>query len=179
MALTSSCPITVGATTSGNWLGVCGTNGHCIADSTTLTNLPSYAQLTLNGQQLQLWTNMATDTRAPLRPGSTSNRVAAAWCTSDTQGSAFTIDLNLTDTNTHQIALYCVNLAGNDSVHQKVELFASTDTAFSFPLDTRDFTLPSNGVYLIWKLKGHKFIRICKPDAAGGSKAMISAIFFD
>ncbi len=90
----------------------------------------------------------------------------------------FAIDINLTDTNVHQVALYCVDWLGTGSILQKIDIFDYSDTSFSHPLDTRSFQLPANGVYLVWKLKGHKIIRITKPDATTGSKASVSAIFF-
>jgi len=50
--------------------------------------------------------------------------------------------------------------------------------AASHPLDTRDFDIPTNGVYFVWNLSGHKIIRIAKKDSASGNKAMISGLFF-
>ena len=91
--------------------------------------------------------------------------------------SAFTIDLNLTDTNTHPIALYCVDWLGTGTVLEKIEVFDSSDISFSRPLDTRSFQLPPNGVYLTRKLKGHNLFRITKPDSTTGNKAMVSGLF--
>ena len=63
------------------------------------------------------------------------------------------------------------------TVLEKIEVFQYPDT--SHALDTRGLQLPSNGVYLIWKLSGHETLQITKPDATVGNKAMVSAIFFD
>ena len=161
--------------TSWNWIASYGTN-YLIANITTLTNLPSYAQVTITNQHVQVWTNLSTDPRALLIPGS-SNRIASAWTTTNSQGSSVTIDLNLTDTNTHRIALYCVDWLGTGTVLEKIEVFDSNDTFFSHPLDMRSFQLPANGVYLVWNLKGHNIFRITKPDATTGNKAMVSAVF--
>ena len=163
------------AVTSGNWPASYGTN-YLIANTTALTNLPSYAQVTFANQQIQVWGNPSTDPRALLIPGST-NRIASAWTTTNLQGSSFTIDVNLTDTNTHPVSLYCVDWLGTGTVLEKIEVFNSSDTTFSHPLDVRSFQLPPNGVYLTWKLKGHYVFRITKPDSATGTKAMISALF--
>ena len=160
--------------TSGNWTNHYGSEGYWIADNTSLTNLPAYAQITITNQHVQVWT---TDTRALLKPAYYTNRIAAAWTTTDTQNSSFTIDLNLTDTNKHSIALYCVDWLGTGTVLQKIEVFDSTDTSFSHALDTRSFQLPGNGVYLVWNLKGHKIFRIVKPDSTTGNKAMVSGLF--
>ena len=149
---------------------------HIIVDVTLLTNLPAYAQVTITNQPV-VFANPSTDPRALLIPSS-SNRIASAWTTANSQGSTFTIDLNLTDTNSHPVALYCVDWLGTGTVLQKVEVFDSGDTSFLHPLDTRSFQLPTNGVYLVWNLKGHNIFRITKPDAATGNKAMVSGLFF-
>ncbi len=161
--------------TWGNWPASYGTN-YLIANATTLTNLPSYAQVTFANQQVQVWANPSTDPRALLIPGST-NSIASAWTTTNLQGSSFTIDVNLTDTNTHQVSLYCVDWFGTGTVLEKIEVFDSSDTSLSHPLDVRSIQLPANGVYLTWKLKGHYVFRITKPDSATGTKAMISGLF--
>ncbi len=161
--------------TSGNWTNVYGSSGYWIADTTTRTNLPSYAQVTLSNQQVLVWTNVTTDTRALLQPANYTNRIAAAWTTTTNQGSSFTIDLNLASGHTNQIALNCVDWSGAGTVLERIEVFDYAD--FSHPLDTRDFQLPANGVYLVWKLSGHKLIRITKPDSTSETKAMVSALF--
>ena len=161
------------AITSGNWPASYGTN-YLIANTLAFTNLPSYAQVTFTNEQIQVWANPSTDPRALLIPGST-NRIASAWTTTNLQGSSFTMDVNLTGTNVHQVALYCVDWLGTGSVLQKVEVFDYAD--LSHPLDTRSFQLPPNGVYLTWKLKGHNIFRITKPDATTGNKAMVSGLF--
>ena len=140
----------------------------------TTSSLSSYAQVTLTNQSVQVWTNSSTDTRALLIPGS-SNRIASAWTTTNLQGSSFTIDLNLAAGHTNQIALYCVDWLGTGTVLEKIEVFDYGDT--SHPLDTRSFQLPANGVYLAWKLSGHKVIRVTKPDANSATKAVVSALF--
>jgi len=135
------------------------------------------AKVTLSNQNVQVWTNLSSDSRALLRPGS-SNRIASAWTKSSTQNSAFTIDVNLTDTNPHQVAVYCVDWLGTGTGLEKVEVFEASDISYSHPLDTRDFKLPPNGVYFVWRLSGHKILRITKPDATVGNKAMLSELFF-
>src|SRR6185295_19418626 len=95
------------------------------------------------------------------------------------QYSCFIIDLNFTDANSHQIALYCTDWVGTGTILERIEVFDASDTSFLSPLDTRDFKVPSNGVYFVWKLSGHKKIRVSKSDATAGNKAVVSAIFFD
>jgi hypothetical protein len=143
-----------------------------------LTNIPPFVQVTISNHQVQVWGAPTNDVRALLKPGST-NRIASAWTTTDTQNSTFTIDLNFTNGSTHQCALYCTDWIGSGNVLEKFEIFDSTDTSYSNPLDMRNLQLPSNGVYLVWNLSGHKVIRITKPDATIGNKAMVSAVFLD
>jgi hypothetical protein len=169
------------ATTSGNWTNAYGVGGYIIAFDATppLTNLPSYVStLTLQGQQVQVWGNPTNDPRALWISPSSRNRIASAWTTADSQNSAFTIDLNFADVNTHRIALYCVDWLGSGTIAEKIEVFDSTDTSYASPLDTRHFTLPHNGVFLMWQLAGHRVIRVTHSNATPGDKAMVSAIFF-
>ena len=163
--------------TSGNWTNLYGAAGYWIANSSSTTNLPPYVQVTFSNQYVQVWADPSTDARALIKPGFT-NRIASAWTTTNLQGSFFTIDLNLMDTNTHQVAIYCVDWPGTGTVLQKAEVFESSDTSLLYPLDVRSFQLPANGVYLVWNLSGHKIIRIAKSDTNTGTKALVSALFF-
>jgi hypothetical protein len=167
------------AATSGNWTGVYGADGYLIANSPSpFSAIPAYVSPpSIQGEQVQVWANPSIDSRALLKPGS-SERIASAWTTAESQNSTFTIDLNFLDANTHQVALYCTDWLGTGTVLEKIEVFEYSDSSYSNPLDTRDFKVPANGVYLVWKLSGHKIIRVTKPDATVGNKAMVSAIFF-
>jgi hypothetical protein len=166
------------ADNSGDWTNRYGSDGYWIAGNPSLTNIPAYVQVTITGAHVQVWTNQSTDPRALLQPPGFSNRIASAWTTTNIQGSSFTVDLNFTDSDEHQVALYCVDWLGTGTVLQKIEVFDYGDTSFAHPLDVRSFQLSGNGVYLVWKLKGHKIIRVTKPDATIINKALVSAIFF-
>ena len=152
--------LNVDTTTSGNWTNLYGSEGYLIASTNTnaITNLPSYVQVTLSNQFIQIWADPSSDPKALLKPAS-SNRIASAWTTTNTQNSTFTIDLSFSDTNTHQVALCCVDWGGTGTILQKIEIFESSDTSFLNALDNRNFKLPSNGIYLIWNLSGHKVVR--------------------
>jgi hypothetical protein len=102
--------------------------------------------------------------------------IAAAWATADTPYASFTIDLNVNDTNTHLVTLYCVDWPGTGDLHQVMEII---DPNTSTALDTRNLRLPINGVYFVWRLKDHAVIRITQPDATPSQRALVSAIFFD
>ncbi|MDQ3704589.1 MAG: Ig-like domain-containing protein, partial [Chloroflexota bacterium] len=89
-------------TTQGSWKGVYGADGYNIINDAV--SYPAYAQVTPSGQPSWTWAASTGDMRA-LQKAATSDRIAATWY-SDT---GFTIDLNLTDGQTHQIALYCLD----------------------------------------------------------------------
>ena len=165
-------------TTSGNWSAVYRSDVYMIA-SWTPDSLPGYASsVTVQGATLEEGQGQSGDPRALLRPGSATPRIAAAWTTTDSQNSTFTIDLVFTDTTKHQVALYCVDWLGEGTL-QRMEVFdGETDPSLSNPLDTRELLLPPNGVYFVWKLSGHKVIRVTKVSATAGQKAMVSGIFF-
>ena len=88
-------------TTQGTWKGVYGSNGSAIANDST--NYPGYATVALNGESNYVWASSTTDVRA-LESGVTSGRIASTW-----YSSSFTININLTDGNAHQVAMYAVD----------------------------------------------------------------------
>ena len=88
--------------TQGNWQTVYGTSGYDILSDAV--NIPAYANVSFGGQSPYTWTTTSSATPALETPGST-NRVAAAWYASN----SFTIALNITDDQPHDIALYALD----------------------------------------------------------------------
>lgn len=165
-------PVTAGATfvrtdttTIGNWKGVFGADGAVLAGDDTV--YPVYAQASWNGQTAWNWSTETTDPRALLRRvGDT--RQAATWFT----GNAFSIDLDLTDGQSHQVALY--NLDWDSTIRaQRVEIRNAATGAL---LDSRSVTGFNGGQYFVWRLTGHVLITVTR---TGGANAVTSAIFFD
>ena len=77
------------------------------------------------------------------------------------------------------MAIYCTDWLNTGNVLEKIEVFDySTSGSYTNPLDTRLFKVPSNGVYFVWRLSGHKIIRVTKMDAATGNKALVSGVLF-
>lgn len=72
----------------------------------------------------------------------------------------------------------CVDWLGSGTTYETIEVFDSADSGFTNPLESRRFQLPTNGVYCVWNLSGHKILRVKKLDASSTSKALISAVFF-
>jgi hypothetical protein len=89
------------AVSQGNWQGKYGTDGYSIANSSQL--LPPYASFATVNQSNYTWSGNTTDPRA--LQTIPSGRIAATWFSCST----FSLDVNLTDGNSHQIAIYAVD----------------------------------------------------------------------
>ena len=128
---------------------------------------PSYATVTPSGQNNYTWVASTTDVRA-LQKGSAqaTDRIAACW-----YGSQFTIDVNLTDGQTHAVSLYALDW---DSTG-RAERIDVIDPSTSNVLDTRSISSFQNGEYLTWNLKGHVQFRVT---STAGPNAVISGLFF-
>ena len=72
-------------------------------------SLPSYATVTPSGEQSYTWAASTTDPAA-LQTADGTSRIAACWY-SDT---SFTVDVNLTDGQTHDLELYFLDWDGNN-----------------------------------------------------------------
>ncbi len=156
----------VDATTQGTWKGVYGADGYAIAGDAT--SYPAYAQVSFAGQGSYVWAGSTTDVRALQKAASSADRVAATWYS----GSSFTIDVNLTDGNSHQVSLYCLDWENAGRV-QTIDILNAASSAV---LDTRSLSGFSNGQWMIWNLSGHVTIRLTR---TAGNNAVVSGLFFD
>ncbi|MCU1263519.1 MAG: hypothetical protein JWO80_6404 [Bryobacterales bacterium] len=153
------------ATTQGNWKGVYGKDGVVLAGDAS--NLPAYAQVSLQGQAAWTWVESTSDQRALFSAGS-SNRLAATWYSL----GSFAADINLTDGQAHQVALYCVDW----DAYNRAQTIDVLDAATGTVLATNQVTGFSNGQYLVWNLKGHVTLRVTR---TAGPNAVASALFFN
>jgi hypothetical protein len=151
-------------TTQGTWKGVYGLNGWAIANDST--NFPAYAQVNLNGEPSYTWASSTADVRA-LESGVSGGRIASTW-----YGSSFTVEVNLTDGNTHQLGLYAVDW---DNLG-RAETISVTDAVTGAPLDSRSLSGFTNGEWLLWNLTGHVTITVTQ---TGNANAVVSGLFFD
>src|SRR5262249_39616023 len=95
------------ATTQGSWQSAYGADGYDVSQGTV--SLPSYASVNVTSNYNYVWNGSTSDPRALVNPGA-SGRLAACWYTpSGSAGSNFTIDVNLTDGQAHQVALYALD----------------------------------------------------------------------
>jgi hypothetical protein len=153
-------------TTQGSWHGVYGADGANVVNNRA--SYPSYATVTHSGATGMTWTSYTNDPRALQKVGTAPGRIAAAW-NSDT---SFTIDLNLTDGNSHQVALYCLDWNAQGRT-QRIDIL---DAASETLLDSRTVaSFSQTPQYLVWNLQGNVQIKVTQ---TAGSSAVISGIFF-
>src|SRR5260370_30364441 len=84
----------------------------------------------------------------------------------------FSIDVNLTDGNSHRFALYAVDF----DTSARRETIQVVDANTNAVLDTRTLSSFSNGVYLVWNVSGHVKINVIW---TGGFNAVVSGVFFN
>ena len=153
------------ATTKGSWIGTYGAQGYDVINSAA--NFPSYAIVTPVGQGSYTWTANTTDSRALQNAGGTG-RIAACWYST----TGFNIDLDLTDSSVHDLALYFLDWDGNTRSEQVQIIAASGGTV----LDTETVSSFHSGVYLKWAVSGNVVIKIT---TLAGSNAVLSGFFLD
>jgi len=157
-------------TTKGTWKGVYGLDGYHIANDTSSNNpaYPAYATVSNTGFT-NTWAASTTDARALTWAASgATNRIAAQWNSSTT----FTIDCNLTDANTHNVALYCLDW---DGAGVRAESIQVQDAGTGTVLNTQNVASFQNGTWEVWAIKGHvKFV----VTTTGGANSAVSGIFF-
>jgi outer membrane protein assembly factor BamB len=152
-------------TTQGSWKSVYGSQGaNVIGDS---ASYPSYVTVTPSHNATYVWTTSTSDVRAPMKLSSTTGRVAGCWFSS----GVFTIDLNFTDGQTHQVALYALDF-DNYGRSERIDILDANGAV----LDTRPVSGFVGGQYLVWNLSGHVTVRVTNTNPV--SNGMISGLFF-
>jgi autotransporter-associated beta strand protein len=149
----------------GNWLGTYGNDGYNVIGDAA--SYPGYAQVSPAGQSDLVWAASTDDGRAVQKAGDPTDRIAAAWAAA----GSLTVDVNLTDGQAHQLALYLLDFdsAGRS---EQIDVF---DAATGSVLDSQTGSGFDNGEYLVWNLTGHVQIRIT---ALAGPDAVVSGLFF-
>ena len=156
-------------TTQGSWKGVYGADGSSISQDPSGGNpaLPAYAALSLKNNGNYLWSAATAESRALQKTavGST-DRLKGGWYSSE----SFTAALNLTDGQTHQVALYAADWDSAD----RTETIQVIDSVTGAVLDSRNLSAFQNGVYLVWNVRGNVIFNIVN---TGRSNAVLSGIF--
>jgi hypothetical protein len=156
----------VDMTTQGNWPGVYGQTGYLLAGDAQ--HLPATIQVTLSGQSGYIWAASTADSRALQKASSPGDRIAACWYAS----TSFTIDVDLTDGQPRQMALYLVDWDRLSRSENVTVLDATTGAV----LDTRSISTFANGDYLVWQIRGHVVVRVT--NELGSLNAVVSGLFF-
>ena len=98
-----------------------------------------------------------------------TGRIAACWYAP----TSFTVAVNLTDGQAHDLELYFFDYDGSKTRSEQVQISNASTGAV---LDTESISSFSSGVYLEWAVKGNILITItCK----GGPNAVLSGLFLD
>ena len=186
--------------TQGAWMGVYGADGYKLvtyvinsggfnkyegaglwdASLYELASVPSYATVDgpSNGDWLTdawprnywlSWDFPSADPRSLQYP-TLETSIAAAWTTHSTI-SNLTADINFTDGQTHQVAVYCLSW-GNNAWTQRMDVVDGVDGTL---LDSRMVSAMGNGKWEVWNISGHAQIRATK---IGTGSAVISGLFF-
>jgi hypothetical protein len=156
--------------TQGNWEGVYGLDGYDIPDA--ISNVaPAYVTFTPESQENYLWTGSGTaiqDLEVPGYP--TGAREASCWYASD--GSSYSLDVDITDANPHAFELYALDWDSKG----RAETIQIADAVTGAVLDTRSVSNFAQGIYYKWILSGHVMITVT---ATAGPNGVISGAFFD
>lgn len=156
--------VTTDTSAQGTWMGAYGKDGFSLAGNTQ--SLPTYASMTMANQLSWTWAASTTDTRA-LQNSTGSGRLAATWYNLST----FSVDVNVTDGQTHQIALYAVDWDSKG----RSETIQVTDGQSGAVLDSRSIFGFTNGTYVVWTISGH--VKFLVTNSAGPN-AVVSGVFF-
>lgn len=148
-------------TTRGNWRGVYGSDGYVLFG--VATNLAFTAQQA----EYVLFTTNSMDARSVERPGESSptNRFAACVKTS----GSMSFDLLLPEGPTNLVGIYLMETSGNRV--QRVEVL---DPASNIVVDTRVVGAISDGVNLLWEVRGPVRLRVTR---ISGANAVVSALY--
>lgn len=159
--------IATDATAQGNWKGVYGKDGAIVMGDSL--NLPAYAQVTPSGKQDWTWVSSTSDTRA-LQNAAGTDRIAGVWFLD----GSFNVDINITDGQTHRVAMYFVDWDAN-ATSSRTETVEVLDAGSGAVLNSQTVADFAYGKYLVWDLKGSVRVRFTK---VSGQNAVVSGIFF-
>ena len=148
--------------TEGTWSGVYGSTGYSLAQS--VSSVPTSISFSVQGGSVYTWANPTTDPRALQVPA--GGRIAATWT-----GGKFAFDINFTDGNQHQLAVYALDWDSKG----RSESIQINDSVGNL-LDSRTISNYENGEYLVWNVTGSIVVTI---SSVGGPNAVISGAFFD
>ncbi len=155
--------------TQGNWKGVYGSDGDAIEGDSQ--SPPGYASFGVSGASAATWDAAPTDARAPQRAG--SGRIAATWYSGSNVGDSYSVNVNMTDGATHQLAVYALDW---DNTGRLMTLEVHDASSGSL-LDSRTVSAFGGGQWVVWNITGAVTIKAI--NQVTGQNAVISAVMFD
>jgi len=146
------------------------------------SNIPGYLLVTIKSASNYTWAGTTTDPRALQKPPNAgTGNIAACWFS----GTSFTIDVGVTDGQTHRVAMYLLDWDSYGSPHGRVERIDAVNAVTGATLDSRTVGQSasdpnpadqfSTGKYLIWQVRGHVTFTVTNLY----TNAVVSGIFFD
>ncbi len=157
--------------TQGNWRSSYGGDGYDIPADQSGANpdLPAYAQVSVAGATPAAWTTSTADPRA-LQNAANSGRIASAWF----GGATMTFDVNLTDGQPHELALYALDWDGYGG--GRSERIDVLDAATDAVLSTQTIASFGQGEYLSWTVTGH--VKVVVTNLNPDSNTVVNGLFF-
>ena len=122
----------------------------------------------MTGDTAYTWAASTNDPRALQTASGASTGIASTFYS----GTSYSINVNLTDGNTHRVALYLLDWDSSARVESIQILNAATGSV----LATESYSSFHNGDYAAWDITGNVIIKVTKN---GGVSAVVSGIFFD
>ncbi len=154
-------------TTQGSWQYAYGADGYVLSQGDS--SLPGYATVSVAGASNYVWNQSTTDTRALRQPGM-SNRLAACWYSS----TNFTIDVNITDGQSHQVTLDALDWDGwNGPRQERIDVL---DAGTGKVLDSQTVSNFGGGLDIVWNITGH--VKFVVTNLLPNSNAVLSGLFF-
>ena len=145
-------------TTKGNWKSVYGSQGYHVIQDTA--SYASYVTVTPANVSTYTWAASTTDVRGLQKAAAGTDRIAGCWYN---PSQSFTVDLNFSDTATHQVAFYFVDW-DFAARNLRVQVLDGSNVV----LDTQNLTTFVDGAYLVWKLSGH--VKLQVTNIGGGNR---------
>ena len=159
-------------TTQGTWTGAYGATAQIIPGD--LNNQPAYDSVTQLSGYTAVWDASTSDIRALQTASGASSRIASTYYDGSfyVAGSHFSIDVNLTDGNTHQLALYLCDW-DDQGRNETISILDASDQA---ALSSQSFSNFQNGIYGVWSVKGHVIILVTNNGSASFN-SLLNGIF--
>jgi hypothetical protein len=171
-SLSSATFLGLDGSTQGTWTGKYGANGYLIANGQS--SPCAYGTVSLSGDLTYTWAAQTSDPRAlQTYPGS-PNRIASAY--TQYAGGSFTININITDGNSHSVSFYFLDWDDELRAANVTITDALTGAVLSSLGFGNTVSSEANPPYLNYQLKGNVIVKVT---ATNGTSPAISGIFFN